>query len=84
MLTCDTLLHHVRKGMYHGRDRQLHTLISYVLLLLRNTVGGPSASLAMPMVRIAQIAKYFFQHGDIRIIIFIQNIIVILCHFQWQ
>ena len=33
MLMGDALLHHYRKGMYHGRDRQLHTLISYVLLV---------------------------------------------------
>ena len=34
MLTGDALLWHFRKGMYHGGDRWLHTLISYVLLLL--------------------------------------------------
>ena len=37
MLTGDTLLRHFRKGMYYGGDRQLHTLISYVLLMLPKT-----------------------------------------------
>ena len=32
MLTGDALLHHSRKGMDHGGDRQLHTLIFYVHL----------------------------------------------------
>ena len=34
MLMGDALLHHFRKGMYHCGDRRLHTLISYVLLIL--------------------------------------------------
>ena len=34
MLTGDELLRHFRKGMYHGGDRQLRTLTSYVLLTL--------------------------------------------------
>ena len=34
MLTRDALLRHFRKGMYHSRDKRLHTLISYVLLLI--------------------------------------------------
>ena len=38
MLTLDALLRHFRKGMYHGGDRQLHTFISYVVLVVRNTV----------------------------------------------
>ena len=32
MLTRDALLHHLRKQMFHGGDRRLRTLISYVLL----------------------------------------------------
>ena len=34
MLTHDALLHHFRKQMYHGGDRRLRTLISYVLLYI--------------------------------------------------
>ena len=33
MLALDVLLRHFRKGMYHGGDRRLHTLISYVVLV---------------------------------------------------
>ena len=34
MLTSDALLRHFSKGMYHAGNRRLHTLISYVLLVL--------------------------------------------------
>ena len=37
MLTRDTLLHHFRKGIHHGEDRWLHTLIFYVLLVVYTT-----------------------------------------------
>ena len=35
MLMGDALLRHFRKRMYHGGDRWLRTLISYVLLAIR-------------------------------------------------
>ena len=35
MLTSDALLRHFSKGMYHAGNRRLHTLISYVLLIIR-------------------------------------------------
>ena len=34
MLTSDALLRHFSKGMYHAGNRRLHTLISYVLLVI--------------------------------------------------
>ena len=34
MLTRVALLRHSTKGMYHKGNRQLHTLISYVLLII--------------------------------------------------
>ena len=34
MLTRDELLHNFRKGMYHGENRRLRTLISYVFLVV--------------------------------------------------
>ena len=40
MLTRDALLRHFREGMYHRGNRQVHILISYVLLVLCNTLSN--------------------------------------------
>ena len=51
MLTGDTLLRHFSQVMYHGRNRRLHTLISYVLVVSHSdlckkvTVKGLSLTL---------------------------------------
>ena len=40
----DKLLRHFRKGMYHGGNRRLRTLISYVLLVVNKVTPLRSCS----------------------------------------
>ena len=73
MLTGDVSLRHFRKGMYHSGDRQLHTLISYVLLAISITCMSNS------------LPEYVIKnHTMIKAEMNIPTILIFICNFSIQ